>query len=187
MENNGKETAFRNLFSEKYNKILQRCYYKLNDRDLAVTITDDAFILLYDKWDMVTKTHKTNEMLTAWLIKTADYKIKNYLRANKKRLASGILTPNNYPTEKIPEKDTTKVNSQSDEERMRYYSDEIKKSLTESERLLFSLIVEQDAPYAKISKQLNLSVPAVKMRWMRLKDKLKKIVEIIPELRGYKK
>jgi RNA polymerase sigma factor (sigma-70 family) len=186
MENN-KETAFRNLFSEKYNKILQRCYYKLNDRDHAVTIADDAFILLYNKWDSVTKTHKTSELLTAWLIKTADYKINNFIRSNKKRFASGILTPYNYPEEKLPAADIKETKDQYDEKRLRYYSDEIKKSLTEGERLLFTLIVEQDAPYNEISKQLNLTVPAAKMRWMRLKDKLKKIIEKIPELSGYQK
>ena len=59
------------------------------------------------------------------------------------------------------------------------YLSEVRKELNSKDLLLFDKIVIQKLQYKQIASELSTTVPAVKMRWLRLKTRLRQIVKKI--------
>ena len=56
---------------------------------------------------------------------------------------------------------------------------EVRNRLTGDDLKLFDLKIVSKWPYIKIAEELNTTVPAIKMRWLRLKTRLRRIVQDI--------
>lgn len=70
---------FDNIFKEYYEKILNFCYAKIGDKQLAEDCTQEVFLALSKKMHSL----RLDTNIAAWLYGTAKNEIKHCLRKNK--------------------------------------------------------------------------------------------------------
>lgn len=148
------ENAFDEIAETYYKSIFRYCCVKLNDEHSAKDCTQEVFMILYRKIGKLT----LSENIRAWLYRTADNVIRNYLRKNK----------NTVPLDEIEE---TTENSNSVEISVDMpFEDIISK---EEYELLNSYYINGD-DIDTIAKNLGISKSATVKRIQRIKAKIKK-------------
>ena len=148
------ENAFDEIAQAYYKAIFRYCCVKLNDEHSAKDCTQEVFLILYKKINTLTLA----ENIRAWLYRTADNVIRNYLRKNK----------NTVPLDEIAEtvEDSSSVDISVDIP----FEDIITK---EEYELLKSYYINGD-DMGIISKNLDISKSATVKRIQRIKAKIKK-------------
>ncbi len=162
------ETLFKEIYKKYYNRIFSYCYGKTRNKDLSFSISNDAFLLLYEKWDTV-DFDADSEKLVIWLLRTAAFKIKEQIRKESLQIISENLE--------------TYVNTLTDisltaEQALTYkeYLIAIRERLNEPDAIVFDLLAIQNMKQREAAGVLGISVGAVKMKWYRLKPKIKLIL-----------
>lgn len=176
----GNDKILQDIINTQYNNIRLFIFCRVYYNELyADEITSNVFYTLYLKRGLI-----ENGNIKSWLYKTAEYKIKEFYREQKRQ--GKIEDIDNYSDS--PE---AGYNFDSDEY-MRYiekyidinkYRDEIISSLRTDELILYKLIYEDKLKYAKIAENFNTTESAIKMKVVRLHKKLsKKVHEVIIRL-----
>lgn len=75
--------------------------------------------------------------------------------------------------------DYKEIDNYQEEQKFLCYISDIRKRLEGEDLKLFDMIVISKSPYNQIAEELNTTVPAIKMRWLRLKTRLRQIVQDI--------
>ena len=173
-------------FEYLYRKYLDRIVMYINglydvDVETSMDIAHDVFKLLWEKRDEI---YDGDELkMLGWLYETAKLKSWEYNRSKNKQLVD--YTPditgmsNDFATEY---EDLTCIEGYSSvDHKYQSYLDELKKSLSEKEREMFILIVEEKLDPRDAAEKLNISDVNFRVRWHRLRNKLKPIVNKLIE------
>lgn len=173
MINTTKEQSYPDIYRGCFPKLvtyLQRCHAcKHQDaEDLAA----QALHILWEKWDTL-ETH-TEAGILRWLMQTA----KNLLRDETKKKARHPVTVSldELTDQQLPSMDTLSSPDQDEAEYARYLA-ELTKRLSTSEAALLCAKVEKKQSDTEIAAQLGISVNALRVRWLRTKNKIRVIWE----------
>ena len=167
--------TFEELYKQYYHTIERFCNHQIGyDRVYSEQIADAVFDTLYEKWSGL-ESHEAAVLLT-WLYKAATFKIKEF---HRRRPPETIEYDDEY-TQNLIEKRMREDASIPDEteENLKYkaYKAQIRTILKAKEREFFDCIVEEKLTYKQASHKLKISENAVKMRWMRLRVKIRPYV-----------
>ncbi|HBF14565.1 MAG TPA: hypothetical protein DDW30_02560 [Clostridiales bacterium] len=162
------EEAFRAFHRE----IVRYCLSEFpNDCYCAEDLASECFMLLYRKWDTLQSHAPTT--VRVWLFRTARNKV---LDCKKKKRLQTVSLDDESGRARL-EREAAHLLHHLDEreetERYRHYLTEIRNALTELEWRLFDLVVNQEQPFRQVSERLGTTEAAAKMRWHRLRAKLK--------------
>lgn len=163
--------TFDEAYLKLYPIVMRYCYYR-NDKDLfyAQEVASESFLVLLQKWDQL-KSYE-EKYLQSWLFGTAENKLKEMYRKN---------LPKCEPYENVNEyliQQLCKDNSLYEETaKYNMYIKEIEKSLAPKDKLLFHCIVSESMTYQKTAEKMKLSENAVKLRWIRLREKIRPLVD----------
>ncbi len=78
------DSVFDDIANKYYQSIYNYCFVRLNNEQSAKDCTQEIFLILYKKMDKL----DLSENIRAWLYRTADNIIKNYLKNIKYNLST---------------------------------------------------------------------------------------------------
>ena len=160
---------------ENYDFVYLRCLYALDfDEVIASDITQDVFLALTQNWKKI--QHHPN--LRGWLCTTADHKIADYYRQQKKNI---VVASTDDPDFMEPQAEYDMLFQIKCDEVIRnfdQYEAEVLDKLNEKERCLLNC-VQKHMKHKEIAVELGKSVAAVTMDISRLKHKVKSIAKDI--------
>ena len=140
-------------------------------KDLAEDLTSEIFVILYERWDHL-DSHEEARVLK-WLYNAALIKIREHGRLMRK-------TPIIYSWEDYDRPEGTEqrdepadIDAEAEELQYRGYIDQIKAELTPTEKETFECIVEKHQTIAQAAKELHAKEVTVKVRWYRIRQKIK--------------
>ncbi len=175
------ELTYEEAFRTFYRGIVGYCLSELpNDPFSAEDLASECFLLLYRKWNTL-QSHAP-VTVQVWLFRTARNKVLDCKK--KKRLQT--VPVNDEDEWNRLESEMQDLPGRYDEweeiERYGRYLGEIRDALTEDEWRLFDLVVNGKQPFRQVSEQLGTTEAAAKMRWYRLRAKLKLLLStLFPE------
>ena len=165
--------TYEEVYKKHRKRIESFCSYKLStaDRQLAEDLASEIFLLLYMKWETL-ESHEEGRVLK-WLYNAALIKVREHYRlAGKKPLVYSLedyATPDAPPCEAL-----TCLDTQADDEIVyKQYLVQIKATLSQKDKQTFVLKVEKQYTIAQIAEELAENEVTVKVRWFRIRQKLK--------------
>ncbi len=156
------------IYRKYYNRIYDYCLYRIKHEYDAEDMTSDVFCLLHDKWEQY-ETHDDAAILT-FLYRSANYKIIERGKETTILCGSAEIDIDSLP-EGLPIDYAIVENDRYE----RYISD-ILRNLTGKDRELFTYIVIDKLHYTDIAGKLHVSENTVKLRWYRLRRKIKPLI-----------
>ncbi len=166
------EILFEELYIKYYNRIFAYCYSKTGSQDLSASITNDAFLLLREKWDTV-DFDDCPEKVSVWLLRVAAYKLQEQFRRSDTQIT--IENIDHYIHALLDDASLSTGSSLTYEE----YLLEIKRRLDTADAEVFELLAVRDLKQQEAADLLGITVGALKMKWKRIKPK---IVDIIRDI-----
>lgn len=166
----------KSIIEKYYSKIYNICLYRTGyNKAAAENCTNEVFILLVVKWENVSKRD-----VYRWLLKTTDYKLKEYFRQKKKDTV--IISFENSEQELSS---PTELNDEiiSDEE-IEKYKERILSELSDQEKALYRDYFEDKLSYKQIADKLGIKYSTAASRVSKLKSKLENEVHKILCLSG---
>lgn len=160
------------IYKKYYQLIVSYSFGVLKDKFYAEEVANNTFALLWSRWDHM--DFRTDNALLSWLFQTADYKMQEHWR---KKPYNYIPIQNSSDINVITENED--IDSAQEEQKFREYMSEVRNRLTGDDLKLFDFKIVLKWPYIRIAEKLNTTVPAIKMRWLRLKTRLLDIVRDI--------
>ncbi len=170
------EEFFDEIYRLYYHRIHAYCYSKTADRDAAVSLANDTFLLLYQKWDSLDFTNMP-DACSLWLFEVAKRKTLAFLRKNPRRF---VIENLEMHQDTLPDPDTASE-VQNTEEAYEQSLDRIRHRLKRKDAVLFDWLVMQKMSQSEAADQLGISVDALKMRWHRVKPKIRSIIADMKE------
>lgn len=166
---------FENLCEKYYKDIYKYIYFSIKNRDTANDITQDTFIVVYKNIEKIYKYENPG----GFIFKTAQNLIKNYKKEIYKKLIketsldeSIIYIEDNYTSiEKI-------LNDKID---VYEYIDDIIESLSSEKYRLYKLYYIDGISMKKIAEDEGIEYPALRMKYVRLRNEIKKKVKEVAE------
>ena len=169
------------IYDEIYRKFYQvienYTFYKIKDEFYSQEIASETFKLLWQRW--ATSDFQYENAVLKWLYETADYKIKEHKRKKYYDYISLEIIRDQELIDRIITVDYEEIDNAREEQKYLDYISEVRKQLTSRDLTFFDMVVIQKLPYKQVALELNTTVPAIKMRWLRLKIRLRKIVRDI--------
>ena len=165
---------------QKYYHTIKRYFesrYGFNHHD-ADELTGDTLITLDQKWDEVKEYGE--EQILDWLYKTARYKALEFYRRKKKVPMTVSLEENLVgDLDSVSFDDLLSVDQASTDHQYQSYILNIKQILTEKERRTFECIVEKGYSVSQTAKELHTKEGTIKVRYFRLRKKIKQQLHMI--------
>lgn len=165
------------IYKKFYQVIVNYTFHKIKDEFYSQEIANETFKLLWQRWP--TSDFKYENAVLKWLYETADYKIKEHRRKKYYDYISLESIRNQEIIDKTTTVDYEEIDNSREEQKYLDYISEVKKQLPSKDLAFFDMVVIQKLPYKQVAHELNTTVPAIKMRWLRLKIRLRKIVRDI--------
>ncbi len=154
------------IVEKHYADVYAFCRARLRDTEAAKDITQETFLTFLEKSGRLSPDH-----ISGWLLKTADYKMRNYF---KKKRNEPIFT-------ELSESDLTVsddyyyAETQFDESELpEVVMNKIFAILNEDERKLFIALFIQKRDVRAVAAELNTTENNVRVRKKRIKDKVLK-------------
>ena len=171
MNNTTNEQSYPDIYRGCFPKLvtyLQKCH-ACKHQD-AEDIAAQALHILWEKWDTL-ETH-TEAGILRWLMQTA----KNLLRDEAKKKARHPVTVSldDLTDQQRPTIDMLFPPEQSEAEYARCLAELIKR-LSASDAALLCAKVEKRQTDAEIAAQLGISINALRVRWLRVKKKIRDV------------
>ena len=169
---------FDDVYQKCFADIYRYCFHRNGgNRYLAEEAAKKTLDVAYAKWNVVGLY--AEKRLYAWLYGVAENKIKEVFRAQPP-----TTEPLDEPwcrdlIEEQQYKHGEPLDELEEHQRFIQYAEEIKKQLKVQEAELFHLRVIERLPNKAIGRKMGLTENAVKLRWLRLEEKLKPITEKI--------
>lgn len=169
-------------FEYLYNKYLDRIVRFINvqyhiDIETSKDIAHDTFKTMWEKHEEL--YDEDEKKMLSWLYETAKRKSWEYNRKQKKLVVDFDLDPEGVPNDFSAEyEELIHIEGfKSVEEKHQNYLSEVKKILSEKECEMFTLVVEKKLEPKDAAVALNISDVNFRVRWHRLRNKLKPIVK----------
>ena len=159
---------FEDICRENYPKIYNYILAKTKSRETAEDITQEVFLIAFRKGN----GFLSHENPTAFLYVSAKNLLYEHFRESARSAPLGeqdILDVKGDVFEQIRLAHTRSI----DEE---IYLDKVLDSLNEKERRLYELYYVLKKPMKIIAKELHLNEAALRMKYVRLRKKVKRIV-----------
>lgn len=166
------ELTYDEAFKAFYQGIVGYCLSRLpNEPCSAEDLASECFVLLFRKWDSL-QSHSA-AAVQVWLLRAARNKTMDYIK--KKRLHTVSIddeeTRDRVELELLHLR--AEVDEQKEHERYHRYLAQLREILSAEEWALFDLVVNREASFREVAERLNMTEAAAKMRWYRLRAKLK--------------
>lgn len=162
------------IIYEKYYRVLVNYVFRrLKDKFYSEEIASEAFALLWERWNSM--SFDSENAVLKWLYQVAEYKMMAY----KRKKSNDYIPINSIAIRNIVSINNEEIDTVQEEYKYLQYLSEVRKELSSKDLLLFDRIVIQKLQYKQIANELSTTVPAVKMRWLRLKTRLRQIVKKI--------
>ena len=183
-EDNNKmnNASYEYLYNKYLSQIVRfiKFQYRLDDES-SKDIAQEVFKTL---WEKHKKFYDEDEKkMLSWLYETAKRKTLEYKRKNNKVIIEYDWDSDGVPNDFSAEyEDLIHIEGfRSVDEKYQNYISEIKKNLNEKECELFTLIVEEQVDAKEAAELLNISDVNFRVKWCRLRNKLRPIVKKILE------
>ena len=171
--------TFEFIYEKYFDEIHRYCYYRTDGEKYCTDeATAETFFLLQKQWETVKDFHE--DRLRAWLYGVAKNKIKEVRREQDPTIES--LSEERCRA-LIDEENLRKqpLNEEEEDRRFIDYIKQIRLRLKPKEWSLFRMRVVEEMSHREIGEALGIGENAAKLRWARLADKLKPIVDKILE------
>jgi len=148
------------LYKAHYNSVYHTVYYTLKDRSLAEDLTNDAYLLAFEK----IHTLRDKEKFRNWICTIAANLAKDYIKKNRRLHIVNTI-------EELP----GKADAVEDVVLQKLDKSEIKEAISGLDHNYKNVILLRyyhDLSYKDIARQLNLNDNTVKTRLKRAKGKL---------------
>ncbi|MBE6756300.1 MAG: sigma-70 family RNA polymerase sigma factor [Ruminococcaceae bacterium] len=165
------EKQVNKLFEECYGgyhkQLINYCLARLSgDREKADDCVHDAFTVFYERL----KAGEEFENPRAFLYRTAENFVR---RQNEKTAKEAKNTVSLDDVEISTETEFFRIVEETDFEKL---AKEILSALTETEKEIYTLRYDKKMGVEEMAKQMGVSRPAMSMKLMRLRNKIKEIV-----------
>lgn len=163
-------------FDEAYKKlfpsIVRYCYYR-NGHDLfyAQEAASESFLTLFRKWKRMKSYDE--KYLASWLFGTAENKMKEIHRKNPP-ICDSFEKLKEY-IDQLSSENEIAYNDET--QRFNMYIQRIEKVLSRKDKQLFHYIVVDKLTYKETADKIHSTENAVKLRWLRLREKIKPFVK----------
>lgn len=167
---------FDDVYQKCFEDMYRYCYYRNGgNRYLAEEAAKKTLDVMYAKWKTVGLYEE--KRLYAWLYGVAENKMKEVMREQPP-----ITEPFDEPwcrdlVEEQQYKHGAPLDEETEHQRFLQYSEEIEKQLKPKEHALFHYKVVDRLPNKAIGAEMHLTENAVKLRWLRLEEKLRPITD----------
>ena len=171
--------TFEFIYEKYFDEIHRYCYYRTDGEKYCTDeATAETFFLLQKQWETVKDFHE--DRLRAWLYGVAKNKIKEVRREQDPTIES--LSEERCRA-LIDEENLRKqpLNEEEEDQRFIDYIKQIRLRLKPKEWSLFRMRVIEEMSHREIGEALGIGENAAKLRWARLVEKLKPIVDKILE------
>lgn len=171
--------TFEFIYEKYFDEIHRYCYYRTDGEKYCTDeATAETFFLLQKQWETVKDFHE--DRLRAWLYGVAKNKIKEVRREQDPTIES---LSEEWCRALIDEENLRKqpLNEEEEDQRFVDYIKQIRLRLKPKEWSLFRMRVVEEMSHREIGEALGIGENAAKLRWARLVDKLKPIVDKILE------
>lgn len=158
-QNNG---YFEEIYDRYAEKVFQKCYSFVYNHEIAEDLVHDIFLKLIVKIG----TFKENSKFSTWLYSITYNHCLDYIRLKKRKGEVAIIENMDWEDD------------DEDKELSEWRQEELNKSMKKMEpheRMILEMKYQEDFSIKDISKTLNITESAVKMRLLRSKEKLKQI------------
>ena len=173
-------------FEYLYRKYLDRIVRYINslyyiDADASKDIAHEVFKLLWEKRDEI--YDEDERKMLNWLYETAKRKSWEYVRNRDKISVDYVSDAEEMPNDFTVEyEDLIYIEGYSSvDDKYQSYLRKVKKSLSKKEREMFVLIVEEKLDPRDVAAKLKIFDVNFRVRWHRLRNKLKPIVNKLIE------
>ena len=171
--------TFEFIYEKYFDEIHRYCYYRTDGEKYCTDeATAETFFLLQKQWETVKDFHE--DRLRAWLYGVAKNKIKEVRREQDPTIES--LSEERCRAlidEQILHEQP--LNEEEEDQRFIDYIKQIRLRLKPKEWNLFRMRVVEEMSHREIGEALGIGENAAKLRWVRLVEKLKPIVDKILE------
>lgn len=157
--------ALGDLFDILGSSIFNRCMFILKDKVLADDATQDIFLKAFNR----IKSLKDQSRLESWLNTICYNHCMDLLRQKKYYTENEVIEDYNFEENTILE-DIDRLQS---EKEIQESLHELLSELKEIDRLVIVMHYWEGKTLAEIAKELNMGLSAVKMKLVRLRDRLK--------------
>lgn len=140
------------LVKDNYDFVLGYIKYRIADKDRARDVAQEVFLVA---WTRISELYE-HPNVRAWLLRTAQYKMKHLFQDDKKVSDAISALAARYTGETIHEQDAA----------------ELLASLSAQESALLLMYYEEDMSIVEIAKSLGVTHDAAKMRLSRARKKL---------------
>lgn len=170
---NKDEDAFKIVFQDNLKKVFNTCYRIVNDKQTAEDLTQDVFIKVF----LSINDFREESKLSTWIYKIAVSKSLDYIKAQKRKKRFAIVT--DFFSDKKMKDDIPSAGKDNPEreldnkERIKILKEALD-SLSENQRVAFSLSKYEEMSYNEIAEILDTSVSAVESLIHRAKKNLEK-------------
>lgn len=170
---NRDDSAFRSVF-DSYNRIvLNTCYRFVNNKETAEDLVQEVFIEVYRS----IKYFRGEAKLSTWIYRIAVSKSLDYLKAQKRSKRFAFMKSLSYEDEMEEfihsEKEASPDVNIENEDRIRVLNTALN-SISENQRIAFTLSYYDAMSYKEIAAVLGTTVPAVESLIHRARKNLEK-------------
>ena len=169
---NSKEETFEELYQICVPKLMTYLTFRSFSQQDAEDIVSRATLLLWEKWDDF-PTHTPKGVL-CWLLNT----VRNIAYEEDRRMArlARLLSLDELPPHMHPSAPPDMSREQREAEYQRVLR-KLTEQLSEQDRELLLDKVERQRSDSEIAQRLGITVNAVRIRWMRLKERITRILQ----------
>jgi RNA polymerase sigma-70 factor (ECF subfamily) len=167
------EHSFRVIFEENKRKVINTCFRIVNNTEIAEDLTQEVFIKVYQS----VANFRGESKLSTWIFRIAVSKSLDYLRSQKRKKRFALLkslTGDDKLNKQISAPENLAPDIQIDsEERMQVLKQALD-SLSENQRIAFSLSKYDEMSYQEIANIMDTSVSSIESLIFRAKKNLRK-------------
>lgn len=160
------QNKFNDIVTKYRDELLKYCANKvLNDHFAAEEITNDVFVIMYQKWNTIRFTGTKT-----WLIKTANYRILNYFRNKNYEDSLYDFTDQNLPGE-------LRYDALEDSIVSEQFIQTILSSLEDTERTLFTYRYTDGMTISEISEITEIPYSTVRLKLIDIENTIGNLIK----------
>lgn len=160
------QNKFNDIVTKHRDGLLKYCTNKVpNDYFAAEEITNDVFVIMYQKWNTI---HFTGTK--TWLIKTANYRILNYFRNKNYEDSLSDFTDQNLP-------DELRYDTLEDSIVSEQFIQAILSSLDDTERMLFTYRYTDGMTISEISELTEIPYSTVRLKLIDIENTIRNLIK----------
>jgi RNA polymerase sigma-70 factor (ECF subfamily) len=169
----GNIQAFEQLVNLYEKKVLNMCWYMLQNKEEAEDATQDIFIAIYQSKHLF----KGQSQLSTWIHRITVNKCLEYIRKAKRKKRFGIHIRIDGPfMDQTIDQEKNPEQAMVEKERSTTFLKAIQQ-LPENQRIAYTLHHMEEFSYKEISESMNLSLSAIESLIFRAKQQIKRKLE----------